>query len=105
MAIIGITILFLISSSIEVSEKSIDKINKDNLGEMIKLNGVVNKIMELNSTSFIELTQPSKVDVVVFKDKQGNLSISEGDKIEIIGNIDEYEGSLEIIAQRIRVVS
>lgn len=104
-AIIGTTILFFISSKIEITETTIDKINKDNLEERVKIKGIVNKITELNKTTFIELTQPSTIDVIVFKDKQGNLSIKPGNKIEIIGNIDEYKGNLEIIAQRIRVIS
>jgi aspartyl/asparaginyl-tRNA synthetase len=87
-----------------VTETTIDKITKDSLGNMVKLNGIVNRITQLNTTSFIELTQPSKMDVVVFKEEQRNLTIEQGDQVEIIGNIDEYDGKLEIIAERIRVI-
>lgn len=104
VAVLGTSVLFFASSNLEVDEKTIDKINKDNLDENVKINGVVSRITELNSTTFIEITQPSSIDVVVFKDKQGNLSIKEGSRIEIMGKIEEYEGNLEIIAYRIRVV-
>ena len=104
VAVLGISILFFVSSNLEVNEKTIDKINKDNVEEQVKLKGIVSRITELNTTAFIELTQPSAIDIVIFKEKKGNLTLKPGDKIEIIGKIDEYDGNLEIIAQRIRVI-
>jgi len=101
--IIGIAVLFFISSNIEVTEKTIDKINKDNLGEDVKVKGVIDRVTQTNSTIFLELTQPQSITIILFS-KQ-NISLEKGDYIEVIGEIDEYEGSLEIIGQRVRVIS
>ena len=100
----GLVILFIMSSNIEITEKTIDKITKDNVGDQIKLNGVINKVAEINSTTFIELVQPQKITVVVFKKDERNLSLSYGDYVEVIGKVEEYKDSFEVIAQRIRRV-
>lgn len=100
--IIGIVILFIISDNIEINEKNIDKINKANVEEDVKLTGTISKITQLEKVAFIELEQPATMTIILFKDK--NLSLYKGDNVEIIGEIDEYGGELEVIAQRIRVL-
>ncbi len=100
--IIGIIILFIISDNLEINETNIDKINKANIEEDVKLKGIISKITQLDKVAFIELEQPAKMTIIVFKDE--NLSLYKGDNIEVIGEIDEYEGELEVIAQRIRVL-
>lgn len=102
--IIGLVILFLVSDNLEIKEKDIDKINKANVEEDVKLIGTISKMTQLEKVAFIELQQPATMTVIVFKAKNKNLSLYEGDNIEIIGEIDEYEGELEVIAQRIRVL-
>jgi aspartyl/asparaginyl-tRNA synthetase len=102
--IIGLFFLFIISDNIEINEKTIDKINKDNVGEDVKLVGTVSRLTNLEDVAFIELEQPSKITIVLFKDKKKNISLYQGDTVEIIGEIDEYDGKLEVIAQRIRVL-
>jgi len=98
-------LLFAISSTIEVSERTIDKITKGDVGTQVKINGMIDKITELNTTTFMTIVQPNDMTVVVFKEEKRNLSLSEGDYVEIIGNVDEYNGELEVLAQRIRKVS
>lgn len=103
-AIIGVVVLFFISDNIEINEKNIDKINKDNVGEDVKLKGTISKISNLEDVVFIELEKPATITVVVFKDNGKNLTLYKGDNVEIIGEIDEYNGKLEVIGQRIRVL-
>ncbi len=102
-AIVGIVLLYFASSGLEVSEKAIDKINKDNLEEHVKLMGIVNNVYESDSAYFLELSQPTSITVVAFKDKH-SLNMLLDKQVEIIGEVDEYEGKMEIIANRIRVV-
>ncbi len=102
--IIGLFILFIISDTIEIKEKNIDKINKANVEEDVKLIGTISRITNLDEVTFIELEQPATITIILFKDKNKNISLYNGDNIEIIGQIEEYNGKLEIIAQRIRVL-
>ena len=48
--------------------------------------------------------QPNEITVVLFKNENKATLIQEGNEVEIIGKVDEYEGKLEIIAQRARIV-
>ena len=102
-ALIGVIVLFFISSNLEASEKTIDKINKEHIGEDVKLIGRISRIVETEKVYFIELTQPATISVLLFKDGNG-LDLTDGDNVEIIGEIDEYEGEIEVIAHRIRVM-
>lgn len=102
--IIGLVILFIISDNLEIKEKDIDKINKANVEEDVKLIGTISRITNLEKVTFIELEQPATMTIILFKDKNKNITLYKGDKVEIIGEIDEYNGELEVIAQRIRVL-
>jgi len=102
-AVVGIVILYLISGQISIDEETIEKINKDNIGEDVKLLGKVENVVETDSVFFIDLVQPSSISVLVFKNNK-NLSLLDGREVEIIGSIDEYNGEIEVIADRIRVV-
>ena len=68
--IIGIVILFIISDNLEINEKDIDKINKANVEEDVKIKGIISKITQLDKVAFIELEQPAKMTIIVFKDKR-----------------------------------
>jgi DNA/RNA endonuclease YhcR with UshA esterase domain len=68
----------------------------------VKILGRVTRFTETENVYFIEIQQPSTIDVLIFKNEP--LSLTEGDNIEIIGKIDEYEGEMEIIGNRIRVI-
>ncbi|HLC95980.1 MAG TPA: OB-fold nucleic acid binding domain-containing protein [Candidatus Nanoarchaeia archaeon] len=103
ISLVGMAALFFVSSSIDASERTISQIDSDDLGDDVKLVGRISKISQTGSVSFLELTQPSTMDVIVFNKE--NMTLNEGDYVEIIGEIDDYEGKLEIIGQRIRKIS
>lgn len=92
--IIGIIALYFISVSSEVSE-----INEPSfeLSKYVKVTGMVTKVSSTDKTTFIRITEPRTLDIVFFE----NISLKEGDMIEAMGNIEEYEGSYELIADKI----
>lgn len=100
--LIGVGILFFISNNVEPDRKTISKINMENLGEDIKLKGYISSITDLEKVIFVEITQPEKITVVLFK-KQ-NISLYEGSYVEILGEIDEYGGKMQVIGNRVRVI-
>ena len=97
----GLFALFLLSENIDYSEKTIEKINAERIQDMIKLNGQVVSVNEISNITFISVMQPNYIDVIVFED---NISIFSGDNVEIIGKGEEYQGEMELIAHRIRVI-
>ncbi|MBL7055802.1 hypothetical protein ISS07_02735 [Candidatus Woesearchaeota archaeon] len=99
----GLLIIFLISGNINLSEENIGKITIDNQDDFVKVKGIVNSMIDTEKVMIIEISQLQSIKVVMFKNNV-DIPITEGNEIEIIGKVDEYEGSLEIIAQRARVI-
>jgi DNA/RNA endonuclease YhcR with UshA esterase domain len=52
---------------------------------------------------FIDVLHESPVTVVLFTDE--DMELNEGEKIEVIGEVQDYKGKNEIIARKIRVIS
>jgi len=100
----GLVLLFLISDNIKIDEKNIEKITIDNKDEFVKVKGRVSKLIDTEKVTILEITQPQEITVVLFKPVNQTSPIKEGNEIEVIGKVDEYEGSLEIIAHRARII-
>jgi len=93
-SLLGLLILYLISSNIEIKEKNIEKITLDNKDEFVKLRGIVNKVIDTEKVTIMEITQPQQITVVLFKDDNSSMPIQQGNEIEIFGKVDEYEEQL-----------
>ena len=104
VSLLGLLILYLISGNIEIKEKNIEKITLENKDEFVKLRGIVSKVIDTEKVTIMEITQPQQITVVLFKDENKTMPIQEGNEVEVIGKVDEYEGKLEIIADRLRIV-
>ena len=103
-SLLGLLILYLISSNIEIKEKNIEKITIGNKDEFVKLNGIVNNVVDTEKVTIIKILQPQEITVVLFKNENKTMPIQQGNEVEVIGKVDEYEGKMEIIADRLRVV-
>jgi len=100
-ALVGVFVLYLISDNIKLDETAISKIKNEEIGNNVKVKGVVKDVFNGEKVSIITITQPEEMKVITY----GNVSLKEGDYIEVIGEIDEYNGNLELVGNRIRVVS
>ena len=100
-ALIGVFILYIVSENTTIDETSIGKIEEEQIGNDVKVKGVVKSAFNGKKISIITITQPEEMKIVVYE----NVSVKEGDYIEVIGEIDEYNGELEVIGNRIRVIS
>ncbi len=101
-SLVGVCILFFISDNVDVKEKAISKIEMESIGEDIKLKGYISGITDLEKVMFVEITQPEKITVVLFK--KSNITLDKGDYVEILGEIDEYGGKMQVIGNRVRVI-
>ena len=104
VSLIGLLILYIISDNITIEEKTLEKITLENKDEMVKVRGIVSRLTDTEKVTIMEITQPTEVTVVLFKGNNQTTPIKEGNEIEIIGKVDEYEGKMEIIAQRARII-
>lgn len=97
-ALAGIFILYLISDNITIDESSIGKIEEEQIGNDVKVKGVVKDVFNGERISIITITQPEEMKIILYE----NVTVEEGDYIEVIGEIDEYNGELEVIGNRVR---
>ena len=100
-ALFGVFLLYIISENIPIDETLISKIEGENIGNDVKVKGVVSDVYNGEKISIITITQPEDIEIIVYE----NVSISEGDYIEVIGEIDEYNGEKQVIGNRIRVIN
>ena len=101
---IGLVILFFISDKISVDRVNISDLEKEELGRDINLIGKIEKVTNMDKVIFLEISElkTEKVSVVLFKDR--DLDLIEGNYVEINGEIDEYNGKREIIANSIKII-
>ena len=104
ISLVGLSILYLISGNIQIKEKSIEKITFDSKDEMVKVRGIVSKIADTEKVTILEITQPTEIVVVVLKGNNDTTPIKEGNEVEIIGKVDDYNNKLEIIAKKARII-
>ena len=102
-SIIGLVALFFISEKIEIKEINVGKITDSDIGKEVKVLGKVEKLSDTDKVMFLEVGQEKveRVSVVLFKD--GKIDIKEGDYIELIGELDEYQGEYSIIANAVKI--
>lgn len=101
-SLVGLVILYFISTKIEIKDYNPNKLSK-NIGEDIKLKGAVKKINDKGKVVFVEVAEQNEVNVILFTN-ENNLNFKNGDNIEVIGKVQEYNGKNEIIANKVRVV-
>lgn len=100
-SLIGLIALYFISDKLDIKHYSLTKINS-NVGDDVKLKGIVKNVRKSDKVTFIEVEQNVPSNIVVLG--RENINITSGDFVEVIGEVQEYKGGEEIIANRIRVV-
>ena len=100
-SLIGLIVLYFISERIEIMDYKPAELNK-NIGDDVNLKGTITKISDKGNVVFVDVSQQNSVSVVLFTDN--NVNLKNGDHIEVIGKVQEYNGKNEIIAQKVRVI-
>ena len=101
-SLLGVAALFLLSEEIELEEKTLDKMTSADIGNIVKIKGVVTQVTDTNKTAFLKISQPQDITVILFKDSE--IKLETGDYVEIEGSVEEYEGKLEIIGSQVKVI-
>lgn len=99
----GVILLFLISESLESENKSLQLQDPENLQDFVVLQGEVLQITKGEDAVFLKIRTGEIVPVTLF---QGKLlfELNKGDKVEIKGRLDEFEGRKTIIAEEVRAI-
>jgi len=86
-SLIGLLALFILSQNIEYRDSGNN--------EIIAIKGEVTRINQRQNVTYLTITQPTDIDVIVFQ----NITLYKGESVEIIAKKDK-----EIIAKRIRII-
>ena len=101
--IIGLVVLFFISLNSKVDEIPLAKLEDIEFGRDVKIVGAISRVNSLGKISFVEIVHPKSVDVVVFTEE--NMVLRIGDFVEIVGELREFRGEQEIIADKVSLLS
>ncbi|MFA5142382.1 MAG: hypothetical protein WC471_05425 [Candidatus Woesearchaeota archaeon] len=97
-SIIGLIILFVMSSFTQLDNTDISKLTSLDVDKTLKVTGIITKISQTEQTTMLEIAQHNRMPVLIF---DTNLTLNKGDEVEIIGKAQDYNGELELIADRI----
>ncbi len=100
--ILGIVVIALAETVYTAPVIAPGQIGRELLGDRISTSGTVQRIHEADEAAFIQLVENPEITVVKFTDQ--NLSVHEGEPVNIHGTVDLYHGKLEIITERIKPV-
>lgn len=103
-SLVGIIVLFFISEKLTIDEIDLSKIDEVKIGRSVKIIGRIEKVSNTEKVIFLEVGQQKieTVSVLLFKDS--DIALKQGDYVEIIGEIDDYNGKKEVIANRVRLI-
>ena len=102
-SLIGVVGLYFVSGHIKIDEVSIDKLDYKEIGKSVKISGTIERVSDIGKVMFLEVGQEKveTVTVVLFKDSF--IDLSKGDFVEISGEIEDYKGKREVIANSVVV--
>ena len=101
-SIIGLIVLFFISDKIEVDEITIDKLDEMEIGKTVKIKGYVENVNNLEKVAFLKIAQEKTETVSIVLFKEENISLEQGDYVEVVGEVEEFEGKKEIIGNLVK---
>ncbi len=102
-SLVGISVLLFVSDKIIIERINIGDIDDSSAGEDVRVIGTVERVSDTEKVVFLEVGQQKieTASIVLFKEKEINLK--KGDVIELIGEVEEYNGKNSIIANAVKV--
>ena len=98
-SLLGIVLLYLTSSLLNLKYHDIGDITKENLNEVIRIKGEINSIRTIKTVTMAKVKDKTgSIDIVIFKNDKDLKKVK---NVEIEGKVTEYGGKLELIANSI----
>lgn len=96
--------LFLLFYAGAIKLERVERLDSLLPEEKVTLRGVLTRVSEQDKVIFLQLDgeRLETIDVVLFPEE--NLPLQEGDYVEIIGTVEEYEGKKEVIAGKVMLL-
>ena len=101
ISLVGLTALYIITETTTVPLNNIAEIDMTDMGKDVSIQGRIVKVNDYEKTIVlaVEDTEKNVISVILFKD--GKTSIQTGLNIIINGEVEEYNGQIELIANEI----
>lgn len=100
-SIVGIISLFFLNRFAQPEQVKISQL-KEGMNSVRVLGEIKSKYISKTGTTFLQLNDKSgAIKAVAFKGVSAD-SIQRGDFVEVIGEVQEYRGELEVIVKKIR---
>jgi len=103
-SVIGIIALYFFSEVIELEELPIENIDMNMIGDEIKIKGIVSNVRDFEKILIIDIKDMKTnniIPVLLFKD--GNIEIKSNSEVSVIGEVQEYNGKVELIGEEVKV--
>ncbi|MCX6778104.1 MAG: hypothetical protein NT157_04430 [Candidatus Micrarchaeota archaeon] len=106
LALVGLVIIIIYARSIEPSAVKISEIGATMAGKYVEISGTVGSASSNNGNVFLKVCGDACIPVVIFRGVASGMAdpnpyiIKKGDRIVARGEVQEYEGDLELVVLR-----
>ncbi|MEM4318367.1 MAG: hypothetical protein QW244_01275 [Candidatus Pacearchaeota archaeon] len=97
-SIVGLFLLFILSSNLTPKKVSINEINEKNIDDWVVVEGKVDWIRNYDKLTLFQICDSSCIVVVSYNEIK-NLELNKS--VEIVGRIKLYKGNKEIEAEKV----
>ncbi|MBT4604931.1 hypothetical protein HOC01_04785 [archaeon] len=100
-AFVGLVLLFFYSGNLELDPiSSLDGLREDTA---VVIRGKVGRVTQLEKVAFMEVENEKIEETTVVLFTNYDVWLNEGDYVEILGTLEEYEGKMEVIGHNVKV--
>jgi len=101
-AIFGLIFLFFYSEAVDLEQ--LKHVDDSISGQSVKIRGTITKLSAQEKVLFLDILtdQQETITAVLFTSEE--VFIKVGDYVEIVGEIEEYNGEKEILSNSVRII-
>lgn len=104
VAFLGMVTLFFLTKTIAAPTVKIDDITDEFLGKRVSITGTVQELKILKNMTILTLKQEESVRTMPVVAFEPLSFLQENDKILVSGQVKEYHGALEIVAEKVEII-
>lgn len=103
-SLVGIVIILIAAKYDKLEYTKISEIDKNKIGEYVKIKGFVVSKKELQSLYLFTIKdEDSYVKIVAFKDDENIINLKVNQLVEVEGTVKKYKNELEVEAKKITI--
>ncbi|MGC9059458.1 MAG: exodeoxyribonuclease VII large subunit [Candidatus Aenigmatarchaeota archaeon] len=102
IAILGISILYFLAKFSQAEYVPIENLDSTYIGKTVRTSGRIVSVTYSKGNIFLTIYDKKSIDVPIFSNVAKYLSYNfkKGQKISVVGVVDEYKGKLQIVPKK-----